>query len=347
MLLKCGSFENGGEQMGFSRIRRLTDRRFSNIARLRLRAICYFYLMICIVPTAIASSDSKSLFLQFITPHEQRFLASVANGEQEILIKRQGYTALYSVRVHGLDYAIEVHEILDANGNNMELTESQCLKWQVDGRIPSDSKLMRSGIRAGNAKYEFVLDKLDGEAIGFEIKTINLSDQPPRTLYGASPIHLPICVGARPLGAEIAGSYVELKDWRFDSARNIWVAKVVSEEYIQLIEIDPNSGLFLNKEVYEINNAKPVATHRFEYVDGRFSRWALYRNSIATPKEQRFYRHFEAKKIDPSSLLISHYGFDEPLPTKTNAWGNDVTVWIIITILGIFVLIFARQMQRK
>jgi len=300
-------------------------------------------LMVFLI-TELSANDRNFQFLEFTNPHEQRFLASVTSGRQEILIKKQGYTARYDIRVRDLDYVIEVHELIDASGHRIELTESQCVEWQVDGKIPADGRFILVGIRAGNSKYEFVLDNLAGEERRFEVKSISLTDHRPLAMFGVSPVHLPISAGFMPLGAEVAGGHMELLDWRFNSTRNLWIAKVRSnDEYIQLIEIDPTTGLFLKKEVVEHDSVEPTATHQYEYVDGHISRWVLYRAGTSTPKEQRYYRKFEPTTIDPSSMLISHYGFEEPLGGSENnliSWNLCVALLVAV---GLILLFLARR----
>jgi hypothetical protein len=318
-------------------------RQFSTI-RCSILGTSFFLGLMFFLVTEISANDRQSQFLEFTKSHEQRFLASVTSGRQEILIKKQGYTARYDIRVRDLDYVIEVYELIDASGHRIELTESQCVEWQVSKKIPADGRFILAGIRAGNSKYEFVLDNLAGEERRFEIKSISLTDHRPLATFGVSPVHLPISAGVMPLGEEVAGGHMELLDWQFDSTRNLWIAKVRNnDEYIQLIEIDPTTGLFLKKEVVEHDSVEPTATHQYEYVDGHISRWVLYRAGTSTPKEQRYYRRFEPTTIDPSAMLISHYGFEEPLGRSgTNLISWNLCVALLIAV-GLTLLFLARR----
>lgn len=296
-------------------------------------------------------ADDREQFLEFVAEATEQYRSSINTGEYDLLTVRRTYSRLEKFRFCDREYLAEMFD------TPRLLSEIECQNWQETGMFPADLKLTLIGVAGETSDYRYGLlfkDELpeDNEISNLEV----LSNNADNNIIVAS-IYLPFVIGKSGFAADgVRLGILQVLSWQFDKKTGLWFGTFLNQsEGLEFQVYFDAKHRGIRKSIM-IHDKIEIATLEMEYQESRIYRIRVFRPSMGNDSgqkgmellETRYYGIPLKKTIDPSVFRISNYGHQEPvLPIKKNSWGYDVILWIIITTLGIFVLLFARQMKLK
>ncbi len=310
--------------------------------------LCHFVVFFC-VPMAkpLELADYREQFLSFSSDAESTYYSRITSGNYSVLITRKSYTRLQKIRFKGSEHVIESFD------GAQVVNERDCIEWQNTADLPSGFMPTLIGARGKVEKYLFTLSR-DGTGNEFgAISRLEIFPTNSVAKNDAPSIYEPFVVGKGGSIVQLVKSgHLKVVEWRYDSTTNLWFGSFQTNGSTEdwHVYFDPDRRWILRKTL--LINQSPVFAKTLEYDDQNIRVIRVYRpnssgqkDAVDSLQESWYFSSVRNESVDPNSLLISHYGHQEPFG---DARQNRLSYyWYILPFLGIFLIFLARWIRGR
>jgi hypothetical protein len=285
-------------------------------------------------------------FLDFASDAESEYYSRISSGNYSVLKARNDYTRLEKIRFAESENVSEIFEELQI------VSEMDCIEWQRTGELPIGFVPTLIGARGENNRYGFSLLK-DGAGNGFgTISRLEMFPEESIEKNESPSIYEPFMIGKGGSIVQLVKlGHLKVEDWRYDSKSELWFGRFQVNESNQEwhVYFDPDRR-WIRRTTLLIDQL-PIFSKTLDYDDQNIRVIRVYRPNLSDPSDEGsslleswFFSSVRNERVDPNSLLISHYGHQEPFD---DAPKNRLSYyWYLLPLFGIFLVLLARWIRR-